>query len=543
MNDVESLVHRLKRLPYSEACSLMTQIESIFKTLRHEMGYIDGAGEKQIEESNCSKSGLPDHNRSDKYVKIEMNHESGDRDAGHIQIDAEDCLSEIDDEIDIMVEEDGKITQISAQELKKIQDKFVEKLKHTDLKEQDYIFIEQVGNNEAGNIINMDERFALKVENDYICKSCMILLSSKKALESHMNAFHPGQAMFVCVQCEKRFASEIGLVLHIQNKHPKNLVNMLCCDEENCNYSTHSKQLFRAHRTSHEKNSCMKCPICFKDYLGGPKAFRNHMKLHTNEKNYSCELCDKRFVSQSRLTHHRTTVHDPPKFQCDFCSKLFRSKVNFERHLLIHNDEKPYTCEFCDYQARNAGNLTSHVKVIHKFEDYTAGKKKKILKKERITKRILEQQTRTSYLKNVDDSDKLTEILGSNEAENYIGAIISTDLTIENLKLREEMQRTAVAVQRTKSNKKEKIIGSTISNKKKMKALKKATNSGTEDGFTLMNIDSIAVDHVEHVEDDGVVAEETKTLQTLENCVLESGSSIQFESSENNKHVMYIMNS
>ena len=41
-------------------------------------------------------------------------------------------------------------------------------------------------------------------------------------------------------------------------------------------------------------------------------------QLHAGDRGFGCDKCDKKFVSQSRLTYHKTTVHDPPR--C--CSKL-----------------------------------------------------------------------------------------------------------------------------------------------------------------------------------------------------------------------------
>ena len=54
--------------------------------------------------------------------------------------------------------------------------------------------------------------------------------------------------------------------------------------------------------------------MCSKEYFGGQKKFREHMKLHTGELNYACEICGKRFVSANRLQYHIKNVHGEAKY-------------------------------------------------------------------------------------------------------------------------------------------------------------------------------------------------------------------------------------
>jgi len=123
------------------------------------------------------------------------------------------------------------------------------------------------------------------------------------------------------------------------------------------------------------------CPVCNKNIkYHNNNDFENHLKLHTGEKKYKCGECEKSFISQSRLTHHKQNVHDPPKYQCSYCEKLFRAKVSLERHILVHSDERPHQCEFCLYKARTVGNLNSHVRAVHVKENTVSGKAKHLLK-------------------------------------------------------------------------------------------------------------------------------------------------------------------
>jgi len=541
MTEVDLLFTSLGLLPPYQIRQALSAIEERLLSIRHELE------SREIEIENCNV------NHHHQLIKVEMH--TGDVDDiknmdcsdSPLNIDDfEELNNEIEDEIDIVVEEDGKITQISPEELKKLKEKFEEKLKDGSCIEQDYLLEEVIQYREEDQQHEkiekeetfLNENLAEKVDKSYICKSCNAVLSSRRGLESHMNLTHPGQSVFLCVKCNKKFSSDVGLLLHIQNKHPKSKTKSLNCSEDNCNYSTHSKQLFRAHRSSHEKNSCLKCPICLKEYLGGPKAFRNHMKLHTNEKNYSCDLCDKKFVSKSRLTYHKTNVHDPPKFQCDNCSKLFRSKVNFERHMLIHSEERPFMCEFCDYRARNAGNLTSHVKAIHKLDDFTVGKRDKIFKKELIARRILDKKIVKNGLEPVDCSEVLTEVMGNNEAEDYIESLSQDKkLSIQQLKLKEEQKRKSIKKKHAKKLRSEpptRRSKKTYSQEEFVPQIVTLTN---EKGDLIKAIISVGdnMEEIQKVEEDGVVTEETQVLHSFDDSfgpVHVIGQEVQIQSAQ-----------
>ena len=134
-----------------------------------------------------------------------------------------------------------------------------------------------------------------KLEDFFECLHCSSNFATKTSLEQHIVSSHPQAetAIFSCLLCDKKFLSEVGLYLHAQNKHSDGKGPVLTCDEEDCSYSTTSKQLLRVHKFSHDTNSVMKCPICSKEYLGGPVAFKNHMKLHTGDKKAVCDICSK----------------------------------------------------------------------------------------------------------------------------------------------------------------------------------------------------------------------------------------------------------
>ncbi|CAD7000617.1 unnamed protein product [Ceratitis capitata] len=147
---------------------------------------------------------------------------------------------------------------------------------------------------------------------------------SSNSLKEHRDVSHP-LLSHVCLSCGESFALPQALGRHTRNCQPKASTSKAAAEIKKCGENSFSCDLcdFSApfeselifHRLHHtlgplSKTQIIECPICSKEFR--KYSLRCHLRQHTNEKNFICEVCDMKFARSHNLKDHMKSVHGVP---------------------------------------------------------------------------------------------------------------------------------------------------------------------------------------------------------------------------------------
>lgn len=109
-----------------------------------------------------------------------------------------------------------------------------------------------------------------------------------------------------------------------------------------------------------DRITCNVCGKCFKF----PCDFKRHSVMHTGERVFKCDECQKSFKLLSHLKMHIYRFHTMERpYPCDSCGKRYASVTDLRCHLLIHSSERPHVCSFCSKGFFSAKDLRKHLQI------------------------------------------------------------------------------------------------------------------------------------------------------------------------------------
>ncbi|CAL2029757.1 unnamed protein product [Caenorhabditis brenneri] len=138
------------------------------------------------------------------------------------------------------------------------------------------------------------------------------------------------------------------------------VICQLCPEEEQKSMDLSDQQQMEEHfmdkHVDKEKKTCEACPT---DHIQ-PHNIVQHYRLHTNNV-YACQQCGKRGRRNYLRSHVRIHTGERP-FRCDICSKSFGDSSTLRRHRLIHTGEKKYQCPVCGRAIARKDNVKVHIR-------------------------------------------------------------------------------------------------------------------------------------------------------------------------------------
>lgn len=180
----------------------------------------------------------------------------------------------------------------------------------------------------------------------------------------------------ICTVCNKLFRTNYKLREHMQT-HAENSVKYLC-DFKDCNKTFRSKIGLKEHVARHKGEFNFSCTICDKKFLLH-SYFLAHQKIHSNVKNFACNMCSKTFKSKQNLINHENYHYGLKLFNCETCQKQFTTKSNLDFHMkTTHTEVGQYECEDCHKFFKTKNYLKVHRKSHYKeLQNYECSECKK----------------------------------------------------------------------------------------------------------------------------------------------------------------------
>ena len=181
------------------------------------------------------------------------------------------------------------------------------------------------------------------------------------SVESHVEK-RDNPKKVLCHVCGRTFSDKKALYGHLTEQH-QSLERMKTCEKCGKKFPTNSK--LKDHLVVHTKERNFFCKTCGKTFPR-QSTLNSHMKYFHGDgsgRKFKCSKCSKTFKYPSSFRQH-VKAHDPG-FKCDTCGAVFSRSSSGKRHEQIHTGIKPHSCNICGHRFIEKSAYWIHMEKHH----------------------------------------------------------------------------------------------------------------------------------------------------------------------------------
>lgn len=180
---------------------------------------------------------------------------------------------------------------------------------------------------------------------------------------------------FVCDECPNKRLSTFWQFKYHQRSHTGDWTGVKRYQCYLCKLfpQSHGISGVRSHMRMHTGERPFPCDICGKKFACNAH-LNAHKITHTNQKLFACNECPKRFTCPRNLAFHQRNIHtgdwaNITSFQCYACKRFIKTKSSLQQHMRVHTGEKSFACEQCNKLYRYKNDLNTHKRDAHRSND------------------------------------------------------------------------------------------------------------------------------------------------------------------------------